>query len=596
MIDPELVYGIQPPPSYLQSMGGAMTLRGLMQQRQMNQQSMQENALKLQQLRQQVGDDAAMRAYFLGQYGQQAQDAPPQDQGGQMPPQASAPSQGLPLSQIGASPAQPQTAGQVMSGPVFSPVSQIGAAGLPPASQTVNQPAAQQPLPAMGGQAGKTAIPPGISYEDAAQKAFGRGDYRGGQALLQSALARREALTKIGLDTAHTGEYGAQGQYFATETAKMRAEALANGIGAVLQLAPEQQPAGHTAMLQQLVSQGIITPQQAQAEAQFPGTANLQQHYATLIGPKGLNLEAEAAAKAQAAQTDATQKSLVLHGQVNPDDAMAQSMALTPEQRAQALIAKAREAETGRHNLADEGFSRQRVGIAGAELNLNRQRFNATMGGGDDLTDNQKTLAEKLAKGEMSFQQLSRLPDKERLLSGAMRINPGLTSQTFDTKNSFTNPEKSQAKNLGTISRIVAHIGRFEKNSQQAEFAPAYALGMNSTGQQNRLNEDAHAVSAELEKLVSGGIGTEGQVKSWEKGLHSPTSGARQQAIDEISQLIGGQFEGMNQTYKAAVGEDLPIDKYVNPAGRAWLKVKGINVTGATPESAAAPLKNPFRK
>ena len=35
----------------------------------------------------------------------------------------------------------------------------------------------------------------------------------------------------------------------------------------------------------------------------------------------------------------------------------------------------------------------------------------------------------------------------------------------------------------------------------------------------------------------------------------------RQKAVNEISQLVGGQYEGMNQSYKAALGSDLPITK-----------------------------------
>jgi hypothetical protein len=106
-------------------------------------------------------------------------------------------------------------------------------------------------------------------------------------------------------------------------------------------------------------------------------------------------------------------------------------------------------------------------------------------------------------------------------------------------------------------------------------------VGVNLTGNQASLNEDAHAISGELEKLVSGGVGSEGQTQAWQKALHSPSPEARQKAINEISQLVGGQYEGMNQTYKSAIGSDLPIEKYVSPAGQQWMKTKGINVVNA---------------
>ena len=38
----------------------------------------------------------------------------------------------------------------------------------------------------------------------------------------------------------------------------------------------------------------------------------------------------------------------------------------------------------------------------------------------------------------------------------------------------------------------------------------------------------------------------------------------------------------MNQTYKTALGKDLPLEKYVNADGRKWLQKNGINVSGET--------------
>jgi hypothetical protein len=66
----------------------------------------------------------------------------------------------------------------------------------------------------------------------------------------------------------------------------------------------------------------------------------------------------------------------------------------------------------------------------------------------------------------------------------------------------------------------------------------------------------------------------------------------RQKAVNEISQIIGSQFEGMNAQYKAQTQQDLPLDKYVSPAGREWLKKNNINVSGtaeAPKASTAAP-------
>lgn len=250
---------------------------------------------------------------------------------------------------------------------------------------------------------------------------------------------------------------------------------------------------------------------------------------------------------------------------------------------------KQRDANTATYQQGELRNSSARVGMEGQRLGLAQkeyqQKFGDVLG---QMSPANQAIAQKLAVGEFDPAQLGRLPGKEQIIAGAIAMNPAWTPQVYATKKSFTDPEKTQAKNLATISRIVGHIGRFESNSQEIGFAPAYAAGMNVTGQQNKLNEDAHAVSGELEKLVSGGVGSVEQTREWQKSLHSPSADARQKAIDEISQLIGSQYEGMNQTYKSAVQTDLPIEKYVTPAGRAWMKSKGINVSGA-----AAPASVP---
>jgi hypothetical protein len=167
------------------------------------------------------------------------------------------------------------------------------------------------------------------------------------------------------------------------------------------------------------------------------------------------------------------------------------------------------------------------------------------------------------------------------LVAGAIAKNPNWTPQTYATKKAFEDPQSKQSQNLGTISRIVGHIGRFEKNSNKLGVSPSFLTGVNLSGLAAATHEDAHAISAELEKLVSGGVGTEGQVKAWQNSLTSSNPQIRQSAIDEISQLIGSQYEGMSQTYKTTTGSDLPIEKYVSPAGREWMKAKGIGSTGA---------------
>lgn len=277
-------------------------------------------------------------------------------------------------------------------------------------------------------------------------------------------------------------------------------------------------------------------------------------------------------------------------GQPGAQAALRRSL-LTAEQQTTAdqAAANAKREQQNADRAARHDAVMEQLGFAHLKLSQNEydQKYGDVLG---QMSPNNLAIAQKLASGDFDPAQLGRMPGKEQIIAGAIQLNPNWNPQIYATKKSFTDPEKTQAKNLGTISRIVSHIVQFEQNSKDMGFAPAYAYGANLTGGQAKLNEDAQAISGELEKLVSGGVGSVEQTRQWQKDLHSPSADARQQAINEISQLVGGQYEGMNQTYKAATGSDLPIQKYVSPAGQNWMRSKGINVQGAAqPAPGGAP-------
>ena len=321
-----------------------------------------------------------------------------------------------------------------------------------------------------------------------------------------------------------------------------------------------------------------------QAQSEKDADAAMQ----SLAGANAQNFPALRAAAIDA-QTKAGRSPAAIPGAFSAEGQAALNNAiLTAEQRTTAGQAAANARETAGYHAVEAGQRAQQIGISGADLALRNAEFQKKYGDAlGNLSDNDKNIAQKIANGDYSMSILSRLPNKEQIMAGAIQANPQLTQATYDTKQAFTNPDKKQSQNLGTISRIVSHIGRFEQNSQQMGFAPGYAAGVNLTGNQAALNEDAHAISGELEKLVSGGVGSVEQTREWQSALHSPSASARQKAINEISQLVGGQYEGMNQTYKSAIGSDLPIEKYVSPAGQQWMKTKGINVTNAAQQAGS---------
>ncbi len=434
--------------------------------------------------------------------------------------------------------------------------------------------------------------------------------------LKDSILKQRESIAKLDTD-----EFDLKQKHVA---------AIGSAAQSILQLpTPEARAAAYPQARAALLQSGIIKPEEL--PEQYPGddqiqqSANVARTSQQILDSVAKEREAKiqeqnAASTAANATTNAARETREGNLQARKDlgaklgatksvaeyadvlrsapVALAQEFAgKTPEQARQMVMTGAEQAssvqsaanaeQAKKYQAGELAQGAARIAISKGDLDVRnkeyQQKYGDVLG---NLPPDKKDLADKIAHGDFNPAQLSRFPDKEQLIQAAIQINPAWSQATYDTKQSFTNPEKSQAKNLGTISRIVGHIGRFEGNSKDLGFAPAYAAGVNLTGSQNKLNEDAHAIAGELEKLVSGGVGSMEQTRAWQKSLSSPSADARQKAVDEISQLIGSQYEGMNQTYKAAIGSDIPIEKYVSGPGREWLKSKGINVTGAAEPAA----------
>ena len=280
----------------------------------------------------------------------------------------------------------------------------------------------------------------------------------------------------------------------------------------------------------------------------------------------------------------------------NPTQQAIARVTMTGEQQTQADQAAANAAEAAKRDLNTANYQRIETGlraqglqIEGARLKIEQQKAQGPLA---DLNPGEQGIAQKLATGEYDIKDLARFQNKEAIIAGAMTINPGWTPQIYQGLRSFTDPQGQQAKNIQTIGRIVGHIGRFEQNSKDLGVAPVFGMaGVNLGGTAKSLGEDAHAISGELEKLVSGGVGSEGQIQQWQSDLRSTFPSVRQRAVDELSQLVGSQYEAMNQAYKSAAGADLPARLLSAPV-RAWMKAKGINI-GSNEPSVTAPSAAP---
>lgn len=273
---------------------------------------------------------------------------------------------------------------------------------------------------------------------------------------------------------------------------------------------------------------------------------------------------------------------------LSPDRVL--ELAATPAEvlanrRAEALAAEAkvRDAQTATNEGINQSIARAHLGIAQQEFNLKKNAAGVAADPYGSLSPAMRPIADAIGTGDVSLAQLSRFPAqvKETLLAAALQQHKGFTAGTFDTKQSFLNADKPESQKLQTVGRIVAHLKDFESDSGELGNSPLMAVGLgNLTGAQKKFHNDAHAIAAETEKLFAGGVGTEGQTKAWIDGLTSSIASVRQTSVDGLSQLIGGQFGAMNQAYKAATGQDLPLERFTNVNTRKWMTDKKIDVRG----------------
>jgi hypothetical protein len=392
---------------------------------------------------------------------------------------------------------------------------------------------------------------------------------------------------------------------------------------------PVKQEALWNAALPAAVQAGEMKPEEA-AQHPYPGSDGVKNYAKSLNlskwalsqqqGATALQRTAEAAATAsKQTQTDFQNASAKLGATKSPDEFgtvlgtlpyalakqfegkspdQARAMGLSAEQQTTAAQATATAAEIAKRDAANEVHQTNGEAIARAHLDIARQEFafrkNQAATAADpygSLTPAMQGVADKVANGDIGITDLGRFPPatKQALLAAAVQKNPAWTTSTALTKKSFLDADKPESKNLQTIGRIVGHLGDFEKNSSDLGISPGLGLGLQLTGGQKKVHEDAHAIAAEFEKLTSGGVGAASQTQDWIKSLTSADTSVRQKAVDELSQLAGAQFTSMNQAYKAAVGGDLPLEKFTTPATRQWIAKKKIDVLGNGAPQAAAP-------
>lgn len=298
--------------------------------------------------------------------------------------------------------------------------------------------------------------------------------------LQQGVLKNRE--TQATIDKTNADAAKANADLTAT-----RNDRIKEGLGAVLQVPPDQRADAFMAEQTKLIQNGDMAPEQALPSYQaYGGDASLMQHYNLMLTEKDRRDKASADLKLKTDAADAAHKAAMAPS----EETAAQNTAitgapnaagLTPEQQATADREAAAAAETKRHNAASEA-------VASGDLAIKRKTFDETFGVGTAarVDNNGKPLTgdaflaalppgraaqvKAFANGQLTEADLPRGNAKQPFLDAVLQYDPGFTKQAAETRKDFGSAGAS-GKNIQSLNTASVHL------DQLGEAAIAMANG-----------------------------------------------------------------------------------------------------------------------
>lgn len=232
------------------------------------------------------------------------------------------------------------------------------------------------------------------------------------------------------------------------------------------------------------------------------------------------------------------------------DDAVLQ-MGMTPAEIAADRRGKATAANTQAYQGVE--LSLQRARLAVEQARANREAGLNTSTPFEDLPQALKPTALALSKGDIGFSALTRYPakDRELITAGAFEKNGNLSQALYDTKQNFKT--KGDADKIGSITRVMNHMATYREASDAEGISPGAMVGV-TTDANTPTAVAARAITDEFGYLVKHGALNEGEAKEYKTELNSGRPGIRTQAINQLENLMKGQFEAIYQKYKTGSG------------------------------------------
>ena len=250
---------------------------------------------------------------------------------------------------------------------------------------------------------------------------------------------------------------------------------------------------------------------------------------------------------------------------------------MTAEQRTQADQAAAVAAETAKRDAANEGAARTRNAIAGGELDLNRKKFDATIGAGLDANgqplspDAMKQAAQAdpnavaIANYQMPPANL-RSPIGAATMRKVMALNPQYDGTQFQARNKTAqdySPAGQSGKTFTSIDNALAHVNMLSEAGKALDNSDLPALNRiaNELGYQfggsakNVYDGIVQVVGPEIIKGTLGEAGGEGERARLQQTLSSDANTqTREQTLGSIAQIFGKRVNTMRDAYRQQMG------------------------------------------
>lgn len=372
-------------------------------------------------------------------------------------------------------------------------------------------------------------------------------------------LEQQQAYSKIAANDATTGSKNLQ-------TLADKHKMVAGSIGSIEQMPDDQLPQGIMRTAQDLVSQGLLDQQHAQAAAQIAQSgdpAQMRQQLGIL----------KKSYMSQAEQMDAAAK-----------------QAQMDYQKGSLEATQKRDAQTAAYQGMEARNAARKTSIEGGRLALEQRKFalENQMGANSGLTGDAflaslppgvQSQVKAMAAGDIAVPSAgSRNTTAQMLRQAVMSYDPTFTDARYKSKQSFKTGNDSQS--VVQLATAMEHLDNLKKNSDSVGYAPLIDHGL--TEESTRYGNDAKLFTQEAGKLIKNGVITEGEYKDLKDGLMSSRASIRSAAIDELKTLMGGKVAGVFQKYKTATGQEMPVGTFFDANTQKRLKNFGV-VENAAP-------------